>query len=104
MGNALAEQTIKVDRDGEPTRTMRISIGLPTKADVDYDIQVEIHGPDEGDVLKQAFHGVDEWQAVRLAFRIVYDLAYSRVRTGSRLTFLGEDDWSCEPSAPVPHG
>lgn len=103
MSSVLAERTINVDRDGEPRKTLRVVIGLPVKRDDDYGIQVEIHGPDEGDVLERVFSGEDEWQAVRVAFRIVYDLAYSRVHTGSKLTFGRDENWTDEMSAPLPH-
>jgi hypothetical protein len=90
MEHVLSERTTRVEREGEPTKYLRAPIGQPTKSvtfDDEYEIQVEIQGPDEGDALNRVFRAGDAWQAVRFAFRLVYDQAYSRVRTGSRLTF-----------------
>ena len=103
MENILAERTVTVEREGEPTTSLRITIGHPVKTDVDYQIQIEVHGPDDDALLTRSFSGSDEWQAIRIAFRIVYDLACVRVKTGSRLTFDGDDNWTSEQSAPVPH-
>jgi hypothetical protein len=106
MENALAERTIKVDRDDEPTKFLRIIIGQPTKSVVhpdEYEIPVEIQGPEEGDVLDRVYRASDAWQAIRFAFRLVHDEAYSRVKTGSRLTLDGDENWTGEMSVPVPH-
>jgi hypothetical protein len=106
MENVLAERTITVDRDGEPTKYLKALIGHPRKSatvDDEYEIEVEIQGPDQGDVLNRVFRAGDAWQVIRYAFRIVYDQAYIRVKTGSRLTFDGDENWTGETSAPLPH-
>jgi hypothetical protein len=100
MESILAERTVNVEVDGQPAGTIRVAIGMPVKVDDgEWKAAVEIHGPGEDPPLVQCFVGVDAWQAVKSAFWISVPLVRSRAPADARLTFLGDEDWSCDLSA-----
>jgi hypothetical protein len=97
MENALAERTVDVEIAGRAAGTIRVSIGMPVKIDDDeWRADVEIYGPGQEPPLKQYFTGVDAWQAIKQALWISTTLVRSRTQADARLTFLGDEDWSCK--------
>jgi hypothetical protein len=97
MERILAERTVTVEVDGQPVDTMRVMVGFPVMVDEgEWQTEIEIHGPRDWAVLKNAISGVDAWQSVRGAFWLCLDLVRSRASSKARLTHEGQEDWSCE--------
>jgi hypothetical protein len=102
MQNVLAERTVTVELDGEPTTTIRVVVGFPARiSDHEYQTVLELHGPEAGAVLERTIGGIDAWQSVRHAFWISRDLVRSLISTSARVTHQGDENWS-EELPPVP--
>jgi hypothetical protein len=103
MENALAERTVTLEVAGRPVRSIRMMIGKPEMMDENaWRVPYEVHGPGPDEIERREVHGVDAWQALRLAFWFVPEVVVNRVPAGSRLTFLGDDNWSCDRTSPPP--
>ena len=102
MERILAERTLTVELDGQPSMTMRVLVGWPTlRPDGEYQTLLEFHGPEAGAVLERPIRGGDAWQSVRHAFWISKDPARGVVNTNARLTYEGDENWSNE-MPPLP--
>ncbi len=102
MERILAERTLTVELDGQPSTTMRVVVGYPTlTSEGEYQTLLEFHGPSAGAVLERRIRGGDAWQSVRHAFWGCRDIAQSIVNSNARLTYNGNENWSTE-MPPLP--
>ena len=85
----VADLRLQLKRRGAKRKVpIRVSIGIPRPDGNDWSCPVVVKGLLDGNECK--IFGVDSWQALTLALRLIERLLEAEIREGGTLFYLGE--------------